>query len=91
MKNILLFSLLLSVSYGFAAKTDSLFQRHQLSFSMTNGVSVVPLSQIQLFGSFDSEKLRSPRSPPASVSHGWPLANIYKRHPEFLILHNVRI
>jgi hypothetical protein len=39
MKNLFLFSLLLTTSAIFASETDSLFQRHQFGISMTNGMS----------------------------------------------------
>ena len=39
MKNYLLFAILLIASSGFASKTDSTFQRHQISFTITNAVS----------------------------------------------------
>ena len=39
MKNYLLFAILLIASSGFASKTDSTFQRHQISFTITNAIS----------------------------------------------------
>ena len=50
MKSLLL-SFLLFMSLGsYASKTDSLFHRHQVSFSVTNGVSVVPYNYGIPFG-----------------------------------------
>ena len=42
MKNLLLSYLLLFATGSFASKTDSLFQRHQINFSITNAMSLAP-------------------------------------------------
>ena len=54
MKNKILLILLLIVSFSFASKTDSLFQRHQLGFSITNATSIILFNR-NTFGSNEDQ------------------------------------
>lgn len=78
MKNHLLFALILIVSSGFASKTDSTFQRHQISFAVTNGISLVLLNP-DYFGGYES----------STTTPYYPYARATQIHSNDYIYHQI--
>jgi hypothetical protein len=75
MKNLILLFALLTTASCFAGKTDSTFQRHQISFSVTNGMSAALVNPDNL-GGYDGAST-SPYYPFTRATHVYEEDFIY--------------